>query len=376
MKLRATFYLFVLLFAVSCQPAEKIEKLYVGTYTTAGSEGIYRFDYNPKDGTISNQQVTPNLANPSFIEISPNQKNLYAVSEIKDFNNLDSGSVTAYSILADGSLSKLNQVATLGNHPCHVTVSPNGKTVVASNYTSGSISIYSVEEDGSLVEPAQLIQHLGSGPDTARQAGPHAHSSQFGPEGQILYSADLGIDKLLCYQYDVEAGKYIAADQPYVAIQPGAGPRHFDFSPQGDFIYVMTEMASAVSVLKKTDQGWTVIQTVSSLPADFDGVKAGADIHLSSDGRFVYCSNRGMNTIAVFERDLDSGEIKLIQNEPTQGDWPRNFALSPDGNFVLVANQNSNNIAIFKRDTATGKLSFTGNNYELPSPVCLKFLEL
>jgi 6-phosphogluconolactonase len=186
-------------------------------------------------------------------------------------------------------------------------------------------------------------------------------------------TADLGLDKLFFYVYDADSMKYVPAGQPDVEMAPGAGPRHFAYTSDEQFIYVMDEMASTVSTLKKGDAGYELIQSVSSLPADFDGTKAGADIHLSPDERFVYGSNRGENAIAVFERNMEDGTLKLIQNEPVQGNWPRNFTISPDGKFVLVANQYSHNITVFTRDEQTGRLTYTGKSYDIPSPVCLKF---
>lgn len=373
MKISVFAFSLLLAVFVACKPESKLLTLYVGTYSVENSEGIYAYTFNSETGEMTFKDVTENKANPSFICISPDQKYLYAVSEVKDFNNLDSGSVTSYRIENDGKLSKLNQVATLGNHPCHVCLSPDGKTLVASNYTSGSISIYTVAVDGSLAETPQLIQHYGFGPDTVRQQGPHAHSSQFNGDGSLLMTADLGLDKLLFYSYNADSMEYVPAAQPYVEMPAASGPRHFAYTKDEQFIYVMTEMASKVTTLEKMNGNYEVIQSVSSLPADFDGTKAGADIHISPDERFVYCSNRGLNSVAVFERNINDGTLSLIQNEPVQGSWPRNFALSPDGKFVLVANQNSNNVAVFTRDEQTGRLSFTGKSYDIPSPVCLKF---
>ncbi|MFV0376008.1 MAG: lactonase family protein [Mangrovibacterium sp.] len=374
-KIYSFFSLVALAMLVACQSPKNKLALYIGTYSVEGSEGIYRYSFDPKNGELTPESVTETQENPSYISISPNKKYLYAVSEVNNYNHQDSGSVTAYKIEPDGSLTRLNQVATLGNHPCHVTVSPDGKTLAASNYTSGSISIFKVNDDGSLAVMPQLVQHVGFGPDTARQQGPHAHSSLFTADGKTLVAADLGIDKLLLTTWSADSGKFISAPQPFIPVSPGAGPRHFGFSPDGRFMYAMMEMSSTVCVVEKMDTAWTVIQETSSLPDGYSGVKAGADIHLGPDGRFVYCSNRGHNSIAVFSRDAGSGKLALIQNQPVQGDWPRNFALSPDGKFLLAANQRSNNITVFSVDEESGKLAFTGKNYPLPSPACLKFLE-
>ncbi|WP_423127281.1 lactonase family protein [Gaoshiqia sp. Z1-71] len=359
---------------LSCSPSKKEYLLYVGTYSVENSEGIYGYHYEPLSGKLTLKNTMPNKSNPSFLEISPDGRYLYAVSEIHDFDQLDSGSVTAYRIGESGELVKINQEATLGNHPCHVAVSPDGKTVVASNYTSGSLSIYDVRNDGGLNPVKQLIRHTGSGPDSARQKGPHAHSALFTYDGSTLISADLGTDRIDLYELAGDGRSYVPAGQGPVSMAPGAGPRHFDFSPDGRFIYVMNEMASTVTVLHKDADHYHEIQTVSSLPLNYSEASYGADLHVSNDGRFVYCSNRGHNSIAVFKREQESGTIELIQHEEVQGNWPRNFVLSPDGDFLLVANQRSHNISLFAINHDTGMLSFTGKLTEVPSPVCLKFL--
>jgi 6-phosphogluconolactonase len=357
-----------ILFSSCAQKKEYL--LYIGTYSDNNSEGIYCYQFSEETGELVPVSATPNQENPSFLAISPDNKYLYAVSEVKESPGIDSGSVTAYRILDSGQLEKINREATKGYHPCHVAVSPDGKFVVASNYTSGSLSFYRVGEDGALEASFQQIQHEGSGPDKKRQQSPHAHSSLFTKDGKTLISADLGTDKIDFYQQGSNGNFEHAAS---VSMEPASGPRHFDFSPDVEFIYVMNEMSSTVTVLKKDGNEYQIIETVSSLPAGYDGVKAGADIHLSSDGRFVYCSNRGHNSIAVFQR-ADDGKITLLENEAVQGDWPRNFAMSPDGGFLLVANQRSNNVTVFKIDPNTGELDFTGKTIDVPNPVCLTFL--
>jgi 6-phosphogluconolactonase len=371
MKILTLFIgLISILFASCSQKKEYF--LYVGTYSENNSEGIYCYQFSEETGELTPVAVTPNQENPSFLAISPDAKYLYAVSEVKESPQIDSGSVTAYRILDSGQLEKINREATKGYHPCHVAVSPDGQFLVASNYTSGSLSLYRVGDDGALDASFQQIQHEGSGPDQNRQQSPHAHSALFTKDGKLLVSADLGTDRIDFYKLGAE-GQFVPAGQEFVGMGPGSGPRHFDFSPDGEFIYVMNEMASTVTVLKRTGSDYQVVETVSSLPAGYDGVKAGADIHVSRDGRFVYCSNRGHNSIAVFQRGA-GGKITLLENEPVQGDWPRNFAISPDGGFLLVANQRSNNISVFKVDPGTGKLDFTGKAIDVPSPVCLMFL--
>lgn len=372
MKTSFMFPVMVAALLISCTP-EKQYLLYVGTYTNGGSEGIYCYRYNPENGDVVLKHVTPNKENPSFLAVHPNGKYLYAVSEVDDYQRMDSGSVTAYFISDNGKLEKISQEATQANHPCHVAVSPDGKTVVASNYTSGSISIYDVLGNGGLGRVKQVIRHEGQGPDSTRQKGPHAHSALFTNDGQLLVTADLGTDRIDFYTRD-GSGAFVPAPQGAVSMPSGFGPRHFDFSPDGQFIYVMNEMGSAVSVLQKKEDAFRLIETVSSVPAGYKKESYGADIHLGKDGRFVYCSNRGHNSIAVFSRDEQTGRITLIQNESVLGNWPRNFAIDPDGNFLLVANQKSNDVNLFAIDRKTGMLSYANQNMHIPSPVCLKFL--
>lgn len=372
MKKTALFIPLITILLVSCSP-KKETLLYVGTYTENESEGIYTYQFDQETGELALKLVTPNKENPSFLTTSPDRKYLYAVSEVTESPGMDSGSVTAYRITASGALEKINQKATKGYHPCHVEVSPDGNFVVASNYSSGSLSFYRVDEDGGLSDSFQQIQHEGTGPDTIRQKQPHAHSALFDASGKWLVSADLGNDKLEFYQYNEAAAQFQEAEKPFVAMEPGAGPRHFTFSPDGQFIYVMNELNSTVSVLKKQGEHFELQESVSALPAGFAGDSYGADIHLSADGRFVYSSNRGHNSIAVFGREPD-GSIRLIETVSVEGEWPRNFALTPNGSFLLVANQHSNNVTVFRVDPQAGTLSYTGKSVDIPNPVCLQFL--
>lgn len=374
MKFQILFILAVILGLMSCSNnKEKNILLYVGTYSDNNSEGIYCYSYQKATAKLSGKSVTPNQENPSFLAISSSGKYLYAVSEILGTPQRDSGSVSAYKIKPTGELEEINNESTGGHHPAHVCVSPDGKYVVAANYTSGSLSIFDVRDDGGLSEMKQLIQHIGMGQDMARQKEPHAHSSQFTPDGKILISCDLGTNNVNFYQLSPDGNRFVPTGQDSLEMEPGSGPRHFDFSPDGKFIYVMNEMKASVAVLKKDGDRFDMIETVSALPADYDGIKAGADIHVSSDGKFVYGSVRGHNSIAVFKR-ADDGAITRLENVSVEGDWPRNFALSPDGNYLLAANRRSNNITVFKINKETGLPTYTGESISVPNPVCLKFL--
>ena len=264
---------------------------------------------------------------------------------------------------------------THGAHPCHVCLSPDGKKLVASNFSGGNISLFNILPDGSLSELTQRVQHEGSGPFPGRQGEPHAHSARFDAAGKLLFTADLGIDELKIYQVGTGVPPLSPNTQRFVKLAPGSGPRHFDFSQDGNFIYVINELNSTITVLIKYGGVWKEIQTITTLPKDFSGQSWCADIHLSADGRFVYGSNRGHNSISVFKRDQISGKLELVQTIGVEGNWPRNFTLDPTGRFLLVANQKSNDITVFKVDDLSGKLRFTGIKVANESPACLQFLK-
>ena len=360
-------------FVTNRVPAREIH-LYIGTYTDGESKGIYHYLFDTETGKLKVLSVANDIKNPSFLKISPNRKYLYSVAEGDSFNDIRGGGVAAYQIGREGVLSKINDALSLGAYPCHITVSPDSRKVVASNYGGGSLAVYDIMKSGGISSIRQLIQHEGSGADLKRQASAHTHSARFDKTGKKLYSADLGIDKLLVYRYNNDSLLFYPDKQPFVRMEPGAGPRHFVFDRKQDFIYVINELNSTVSVLKKTKSGIHKIQDISTLPAGYEGTSYCADIHLSADGRYVYGSNRGHNSICIFRRDSKSGMLTFLGTEPVRGDWPRNFAIAPGGNFLLVANQKSHNITVFNIDKTTGMLQFSGVEMQLPSPVCLEFL--
>lgn len=349
--------------------------LYVGTYTKGMANGIFVYKFDDRSGKLTDLKMPVISNNPSFLTTSPDKKYLYAVGEIADPDKDNSGGVSSYRIEKDGKLTLLNHVQTNGANPCHVGISPDGKKLVASNYTGGNISLFHILPDGSLTALMQTIQHTGSGPFPKRQTEPHAHSARFDASGKLVYVADLGIDELKIYRLDKEKGELVPGDQPFVKIRPGSGPRHFDFSSDGRYIYVINELSSTITVLMKYGGEWKEIQTISTLPSDFKGESWCADIHLSADGRFVYGSNRGHNSIAVFARNQTSGKLEMIQTISVEGNWPRNFTLDPTGGFLLVANQRSNDITVFRIDQQSGKLAYTGIKVPNESPVCLQFLK-
>lgn len=349
--------------------------LYVGTYTKGMAEGIFVYSFNDQNGKLKSLKMPVFSNNPSFLTISPDKKYLYVVGEIDDPDKDHSGGVSSYRIEKEGKLTLLNHVQTNGANPCHVGISPDGKKLVASNYTGGNISLFHILPDGSLTAVMQKIQHEGSGPFPGRQTEPHAHSAKFDHSGKTLFVADLGIDELKVYNVTSAETPLRPDSQPFVKMAPGSGPRHFDFSPDGRYIYVINELSSTITVLMKYGGEWKIVQNIKTLPKDFTGESWCADIHVSADGRFVYGSNRGHNSISVFTRDQTNGKLEMIQTISVEGNWPRNFTIDPTGQFLLVANQRSNDITVFMIDPTSGKLIFTGIKVANESPVCLQFLK-
>ena len=352
----------LLFLLVSCSKTQAtMETVYIGTYTDGTSEGIYTLKFYPETGQLDSLQLKAALPNPSFLALSEDRQRLYAVQETADFDSLGGG-VTAFQ-LNEGVLTTLNSTGTAGAHPCHVALSGEGQLAVA-NYTGGNLAVFDLAEDRSLAD-RQVIQHTAA--DSTQT--PHAHKAHFSSEG--LFVADLGLDEVL--RYSLQPYGWIPASQKALPLPKGAGPRHFVFNTDESFLYVINELNSTITVFQKDEAGnYSEIQTESTTAADIEGDSFCADIHLSSDGKFLYGSNRGENTIVIFSVDATSGKITLVGRESVRGDWPRNFVVSPNEKHLLVANQRSNNITIFRRNSETGALEYT-NQFSLEAPVCLVF---
>jgi 6-phosphogluconolactonase len=356
----------------SKKPSESL--LYVGTYTGGKSEGIYIYRMNPESGELKHSSTVKGVSNPSFLAIDPERRFLYAANESGEFAGRKGGGVTAFAIDGKtGDLRKLNDRHSPGV-PCHVSVHPSGKFVLAANYGGGNVVIYPVRADGSLGEASDVAQHEGSGADPKRQDGPRAHCLIPDAAGRYVFAPDLGIDKVMIYRVDLEKGKFVP--NGFAAMKAGAGPRHFDFHPSGKFAYVINELNSTLTAFAydEVNGALTELQTVSTLPPDFSGTSYCADVHVHPSGRFVYGSNRGHDSVVAFAIDQSAGKLELIAHESTRGNWPRNFAINPSGALLLVANQNTDNVVAFHIDQQTGKLTATGQTTEIPSPVCLKFI--
>ena len=349
--------------------------LYVGTYTSGKSEGIYGYYMIPPAGKL-NRSNSFKSVNPSFLAIDQSRTYLYAVNEVGEYGGKPGGAVSAFAIdHSKETLTLLNQEATLGADPCYVTVDNKRKNLLVANYTGGSVAVLPIRPDGSLGAATDVKQHEGSGPKE-QQKGPHAHCIILDRSERYALVADLGIDKIMIYEYDASRGKLTPNKQPFVQLQAGAGPRHLTFHPNGEYLYAISELDSTLTSFKYDDDDGKLkhIETVSTLPDLFKGTSYCADVHVHPSGKFLYGSNRGHNSIVVFRIDRGNGKLTLVEHVWTQGDWPRNFAIDPSGAFLFVANQRSDNVVTFSIDQETGRLEMTRFFEEIPSPVCLRFL--
>jgi 6-phosphogluconolactonase len=359
------------------KPAELL--VYVGTYTSAKSQGIYMFRLNMETGDLTPAGVITGVTNPSFLAIHPTRKYLYAVSEVSDSDGRKTGGVTAFAIdPATGKLTQLNSQPSEGAGPCHLVVDRTGKTVLVANYGGGSVAALPVGDDGRLGKATASIQHKGSSVDPQRQSGPHAHSINVDQSNRFAVAADLGLDKLLIYKLDPAKGTLEPNEPPSVSVARGSGPRHFAFHPNGKFAYVINEMLCTVTAFSFDSQAGTLreIQTITTLPHEVRQGYSTAEVQVHPSGKFLYGSNRGHHSIAIFSIDLATGKLTAVGHEPTGGKTPRNFAIDPTGTFLLAENQDSDSIVVFRIDQRTGELKATGQPVQVPSPVCVRFLEL
>jgi 6-phosphogluconolactonase len=352
---------------------------YFGTYTASGkSKGIYCYRLDLASGKLTEVGVTEGIKNPSFVAIHPSGNFLYAVSEVSE-GGKPTGAVTAFALdRKSGKLSPLNHQSSEGAGPCHVSVDKTGKCVLVANYGGGSIASLPLKADGSLEKAASAIQHEGSSVDPNRQKEPHAHSINVSPDNRYAFAADLGLDKVLIYRLDPAKGTLTPSDPAFGKTPAGGGPRHFAFHPGGRFAYVCNEMKSSVTAFAyEPDKGaLREIQTITTLPADMQELKGNstAEIQVHPSGKFLYCSNRGHNSLAIFSIDEKTGQLAAVGHQPTLGRTPRNFGIDPTGTFVIACNQATDNVAVFKVDQAAGKLSQVGGLVSVPSPVCVKFV--
>ena len=368
--------------------AEPARLVYVGTYTDWSllvpvhhappgeqSKGIYVFRFDPDDGKLTPLGLAAETLNPTYLTFSPSGRYLYAVNEIYQYEGQPSGAASAFAIdQASGRLTLLNRVPTRGTGTCYARVDGSGRNLLVANFGSGSVAVLPVNPDGTLRPASAFVQDSGSGPNP-RQAGPHAHSFNVSPDNRFAIEAEFGLDKLLVYHFDAASGTLAPAAEPSVALRPASAPRHFTFRPRGDVAYSLNEIDSTITVLAyAADAGsFRELQNVSTLPAGYAGKNTAAEVLVHPSGRFLYASNRGHNSLAVFAVD-EAGRLSLIAHVPSGGRTPRGFGLDPSGRWLIAANQDTNNVVVFAIDPTTGIPQPTGQSLEVRSPECVKFL--
>jgi 6-phosphogluconolactonase len=361
-------------------PDEGPTRVYIGTYTDGGkSKGIYTFELDPKTGAVSSPKLAAETPSPSFLALHPSGKFLYAANEVDRFQGRAGGLVSGFAIdAADGTLSKLNHAATRGEAPCHLAIDRAGGTVLVANYGGGNVAAIPIGPDGRFddAKAAYFHQLQGQGPNRERQEKPHAHWIDLDASNRFAIAADLGTDSLWVFRFDPTKGTLTPNDPPSAKVAPGSGPRHFVFHPDGHHAFVNNEMASTVTAFNYDPEKGMLktLQTLSTLPDGFQGDNSTAEIAVHPNGRFLYVSNRGHDSLAIFSIDKTSGKLEAIGHARTGGRTPRNFAIDPTGRWLLAANQDSDSVIVFQLDPDTGRLSPTDHGARVPKPVCVVFL--
>ncbi len=343
------------------------------------SKGIYRLELDLASGKLTPRGLAAEATNPSFLAVHPNQHFLYAVNEVSEFGGKRFGAVSAFTLdPKTGDLTLLNQKASGGVGPCHLVVDRQGKHVLAANYGSGSACAIPIQADGSLSHDIHVVQHKGSSINPKRQEGPHAHSINLDAANRFAFVADLGLDKILIYRFDTTKGTLMPNEPPSVALAPGAGPRHFAFHPNGRNAYVINELQNTVTPLSYDPERGVLktLPSVTTLPQGFSGTSSTAEVQVHPSGRFLYGSNRGHNSIAIFTIDPTTGELKPVGHQSSQIKTPRNFSIDPTGTYLIVANQDADSLVVFRIDPKTGELTPTGSATEVPKPVCVKMIPM
>ncbi|HCO24732.1 MAG: 6-phosphogluconolactonase [Gimesia sp.] len=347
--------------------------VFISAFAPGEKGAIHAYKMNPQTGELKLVERTSDVEHPFFLAVSPDNKFLYSIHAPGKFSGKNNEFVSAFALEGrTGKLKLLNRQSSLGTASCYLDIDKSGKAVVVANYTTGSVASLPVKEDGSLGESETFIQHTGSSVNPQRQKEPHAHCSVISPDQKFVFAADLGLDKILAYQLDSETAKLTPAEQPFVRTIPGAGPRHLTFHPDGKQLYVINELKNSITEFDYNPESGMLIegQTISTLPKDFSGTSHCADLKFTPDGRFLYGTNRGHDSIAAYQVD-DQGKLTLLEIEPSLGKGPQNLAVTADGKYLICANMPGNNVVVFKIDDKTGKLSPAGDPIEIPSPSCI-----
>lgn len=375
--LRQLSLLAVMLVAASAALAGEY-LMYVGTYTGKGSEGIYAYRFDPATGKTKSVGLAAKTDNPSFLAVDPSGRFLYAVNELDTYANQPTGAISAFAIdRVSGRLKLLQQVSSLGADPAHLSLDKSARHLLVANYNGGNVAVFPVGNDGRLGKRTAFVQDAGASVNPERQAGPHAHSIQLSNDNRYAITADLGIDKLLVHRFDADTGFLTPASPEFVAVARGAGPRHVAFAPSGKVVYVVNELANTVAVFAYDPGAGTLhlIQTNPTLPKKFAGKKnTAAEIALDAKGRYLYVSNRGHDSIAVFSVNPGNGKLKSAHWVSSGGRTPRHFAIDPTGKWLIAANQDSNDIKLFRINQRSGRLKPASQSLKIGSPVCVVFV--
>lgn len=357
----------------------KSYRVYVGTYTSGESKGIYLLEMDTASGTLEPRGLAAETVNPSFLVFHPGKPFAYAVGEISDSQGKKTGAVSAFAVDSrTGRLSPVNQRPSGGRGPCHVSVHPAGRHVLVANYSSGSAAVLPIKPDGSLAAASSVIQHEGSGPHPQRQQGPYAHFITCDAAGRFAFVADLGLDRIMIYRFDRADGRLTPNDPPSASVPPGGGPRHFAFHPSGRFGYTNNELANSVTAFTYDANRGKLkpFQTITTLPEDFQESNTTAQILVHPSGKFLYCSNRGHDSIAIYAINAESGRLTAIGHQSTRGETPRNFNIDPTGTWLIAANQKTGTLCTFRIDADSGRLQPVGDPVPVPTPVCVQFVSV
>lgn len=346
--------------------------VFAGSYAEAEESGVYVYAFDEESGTLTLSDEFDGLKNPTFLNVDGDRSLLYSISETVNQNGQKVGEAAAFSIDAvKGSIRLINREITVDSTTCHIQRDADSRFLTVTSYHGGMIGLFSITEEGAIGRKLDVQQHEGSSLHPERQDRPHPHSTFYSPDGRYLLVPDLGLDRIITYAIDKANEKLIYHGE--AALHPGAGPRHLSFHPNGKFVYVINEVDSTITSFtydKETAQLATK-ETVSTLPIAFKEENSCAEIKVSGDGKYLYGSNRGHDSIVIFAIDEQTGFLKLVQHVPVEGGHPRHFALTPNGRYLLAANRDANNIVTFKVDQENGNLQYTGNSVTVSKPVCV-----
>ncbi|MFF2483248.1 lactonase family protein [Paenibacillus sp. NPDC058071] len=339
--------------------------VFIGSYAEVSASGVYMFAFDEKEGTLKLLDEASGMRNPTYLNVDAANRRLYAIAEGVTEDGAKGGDAVAFAIETEGdkpSLRQLNRALAITAPSCHIQRDADSKFLMLASYHGGRVSLASLEENGEVGQLLDIVQHEGE--------APHPHSLFFSPDRQFVFVPDLGIDRIRSYRLDKELGKLVFHGE--TSVPDGAGPRHLVFHPNGHFVYVINELNSTVAVFRyEADGSLQSVQTITTLPSDFEGSNSCAEITMSEDGRFVYGSNRGHDSIVVYAADSESGKLELIGHVSTEGKHPRHFAILPGGRYLIAANKDTNNLAVFKLED-NGLPVYTGYSVELPQPVCVQ----